>query len=74
MNITSNNDLTQTLTIVLFCIAGKEFKKSPPKGVLFEGKLERLLVVPDRELDDINVPRGLMRLSLWREFVKIPQV
>lgn len=74
MNITSNNDLTQTLTIVLFCIAGKEFNKSRPKGVLFEGKLECLLIVLDRELDDINVPRGLMRLSLWREFVEIPQV
>ncbi|GMN65303.1 hypothetical protein TIFTF001_034360 [Ficus carica] len=40
----------------------KELKKPPPKALLFEEKLERLLALPDRDWDDIQVPRrGALR-------------
>ncbi|GMN69670.1 hypothetical protein TIFTF001_038714 [Ficus carica] len=35
----------------------KELKKPPPKALLFEEKLERLLALPNRERDDIQVPK-----------------
>ncbi|GMN67143.1 hypothetical protein TIFTF001_036207 [Ficus carica] len=45
----------------------KELKKPPPKALLFEEKLERLLALPNREWNDIQVPnwpfviRGALR-------------
>ncbi|GMN61549.1 hypothetical protein TIFTF001_030636 [Ficus carica] len=40
----------------------KELKKPPPKALLFEEKFERLLALPDRDWDDIQVPRrGALR-------------
>ncbi|GMN61894.1 hypothetical protein TIFTF001_030974 [Ficus carica] len=40
----------------------KELKKPPPKALLFEENLERLLALPNREWDDIQVPkRGALR-------------
>ncbi|GMN20249.1 hypothetical protein TIFTF001_043045 [Ficus carica] len=50
----------------------KELKKPPPKALLFEEKLERLLVLPDRDWDDIQVPRRLRASSLWKDFVELP--
>ena len=57
---------------VLFCFAGKELKKPPPKALLFEEKLERLLALPNREWDDIHTPARLRASSLWKDFVEIP--
>ncbi|GMN59034.1 hypothetical protein TIFTF001_028124 [Ficus carica] len=50
----------------------KELKKPPPKALLFEEKLERLLALPDREWDDIHVPERLRASSLWKDFKEIP--
>ncbi|GMN31428.1 hypothetical protein TIFTF001_049681 [Ficus carica] len=50
----------------------KEVKKPPPKALLFEEKLERLLALPDRDWDDIQVPRRLRASSLWKDFVELP--
>ncbi|GMN47744.1 hypothetical protein TIFTF001_016923 [Ficus carica] len=50
----------------------KELKKPPPKALLFEEKLERLLALPNREWDDIQVPRRLRASSLWKDFVELP--
>ncbi|GMN57871.1 hypothetical protein TIFTF001_026979 [Ficus carica] len=50
----------------------KELKKPPPKALLFEEKLERLLALPDRDWDDIQVPRRLRASSLWKDFVELP--
>ena len=56
----------------MFCFAGKELKKPPPKALLFEEKLERLLALPNREWDDIHTPERLRASSLWKDFVEIP--
>ncbi|GMN35831.1 hypothetical protein TIFTF001_042295 [Ficus carica] len=50
----------------------KELKKPPPKALLFEEKLERLLALPDRDWDEIQVPRRLRASSLWKDFVELP--
>ncbi|GMN25026.1 hypothetical protein TIFTF001_043852 [Ficus carica] len=50
----------------------KELKKPPPKALLFEEKLERLLALPNREWDDIQVPKRLGASSLWKDFVELP--
>ncbi|GMN48321.1 hypothetical protein TIFTF001_017501 [Ficus carica] len=50
----------------------KELKKPPPKALLFEEKLERLLALPDRDWDNIQVPRRLRASSLWKDFVELP--
>ncbi|GMN27206.1 hypothetical protein TIFTF001_001538 [Ficus carica] len=50
----------------------KELKKPPLKALLFEEKLERLLALPDRDWDDIQVPRRLRASSLWKDFVELP--
>ena len=56
----------------MFCFVGKELKKPPPKALLFEEKLERLLALPNREWDDIHTPERLRASSLWKDFVEIP--
>ncbi|GMN25352.1 hypothetical protein TIFTF001_049211 [Ficus carica] len=50
----------------------KELKKPPPKALLFEEKLERLLALSNRDWDDIQVPRRLRASSLWKDFVELP--
>ncbi|GMN53208.1 hypothetical protein TIFTF001_022340 [Ficus carica] len=50
----------------------KELKKFPPKALLFEEKLERLLALPNREWNDIQVPSRLRASSLWKDFVELP--
>ncbi|GMN47401.1 hypothetical protein TIFTF001_016571 [Ficus carica] len=55
----------------LWGILRKELKKSPPKAHLFEEKLERLLSQPNREWDEINVPKRLGASSLWKDFVNL---
>ena len=55
-----------------FRFAGKDLKKPPPKAILFEEKIERLLALPNREWDDINVPSRFKASSLWKNFVEIP--
>ncbi|GMN71317.1 hypothetical protein TIFTF001_051817 [Ficus carica] len=50
----------------------KELKKPPPKALLFEEKLERLLALPNREWNDIQVPSRLQASSLWKDFVELP--
>ncbi|GMN69386.1 hypothetical protein TIFTF001_038436 [Ficus carica] len=35
-------------------------------------KPERLLALPNRELDDIQVPKRLRASSLWKDFVELP--
>ncbi|GMN22578.1 hypothetical protein TIFTF001_040290 [Ficus carica] len=50
----------------------KELKKPPPKALLFEEKLERLLALPNREWNDIQVPSRLRASSLWKDFVELP--
>ncbi|GMN23754.1 hypothetical protein TIFTF001_043717 [Ficus carica] len=52
----------------------KELKKPPPKALLFEEKLERLLALPNREWNDIQVPSRLRASSLWKDFVELPTV
>ncbi|GMN60217.1 hypothetical protein TIFTF001_029310 [Ficus carica] len=52
--------------------ASKELKKPPPKALLFEEKLERLLALPNREWDDIQVPKRLRASSLWKDFIELP--
>ncbi|GMN70506.1 hypothetical protein TIFTF001_039549 [Ficus carica] len=49
-----------------------ELKKPPPKALLFEEKLERLLALLNREWDDIHTPKRLRASSLWKDFVEIP--
>ncbi|GMN55638.1 hypothetical protein TIFTF001_024761 [Ficus carica] len=56
----------------LWGILRKELKKRPPKALLFEEKLERLLAQPNREWDEINVPKRLRASSLWKNFINIP--
>ncbi|GMN30389.1 hypothetical protein TIFTF001_046425 [Ficus carica] len=48
----------------------KELKKPPPKALLFEEKLERLLALPNREWNDIQVPNWpfVIREALRRLF------
>ncbi|GMN21095.1 hypothetical protein TIFTF001_040034 [Ficus carica] len=49
----------------------KELKKPPPKALLFEEKLERLLALPNREWDDIKSQRDwpfIIRGALRRLF------
>ncbi|GMN51818.1 hypothetical protein TIFTF001_020976 [Ficus carica] len=53
-------------------LRNKELKKPPPKAILFEEKFERLLAQPNREWDEINVPKRFRASSLWKDFVKIP--
>ncbi|GMN73528.1 hypothetical protein TIFTF001_053710, partial [Ficus carica] len=50
----------------------KELKKPPPKALLFEEKLERLLALPNRDWNDIQVPSRLRASSLWKDFVELP--
>ncbi|GMN22564.1 hypothetical protein TIFTF001_043541 [Ficus carica] len=50
----------------------KELKKPPPKALLFEEKLERLLALPNREWNDIQVSSRLRASSLWKDFVELP--
>ncbi|GMN64911.1 hypothetical protein TIFTF001_033985 [Ficus carica] len=49
----------------------KELKKPPPKALLFKEKLEQLLALPNREWDEINVPKRLRASSLWKDFVEL---
>ncbi|GMN27509.1 hypothetical protein TIFTF001_044133 [Ficus carica] len=62
----------QILAGSLLLHACKELKKPPPKALLFEEKLERLLALPSREWDDIQVPKRLRASSLWKDFVELP--
>ncbi|GMN66709.1 hypothetical protein TIFTF001_035770 [Ficus carica] len=48
-----------------------ELKKPPPKALLFEEKLERLLALPNREWDEIHVPKRFRASSLWKDFVEL---
>ncbi|GMN60222.1 hypothetical protein TIFTF001_029325 [Ficus carica] len=45
--------------------------KPPPKALLFEEKLERLLALPNREWDEINISKRLRASSLWKDFVEL---
>ena len=47
-------------------------KKPPPKALLFEEKLEHLFALPNREWDEINVPKRFKVSSLWKQFIEIP--
>ncbi|GMN65285.1 hypothetical protein TIFTF001_034362 [Ficus carica] len=49
----------------------KELKKPPPKALLFEEKLERLLAQLNREWDEINVPKRFRASSLWKNFIEL---
>ncbi|GMN68393.1 hypothetical protein TIFTF001_037449 [Ficus carica] len=56
----------------LFAIEqGKELKKPPLKALLFKEKLERLLALPNREWDEINIPKRLRASSLWKDFIEL---
>ena len=55
----------------MFCVAGKDLKKPRLKALIFEEKLVRLLAHPNREWDEINVPKRFRALSLWKDFVEI---
>ncbi|GMN58511.1 hypothetical protein TIFTF001_027600 [Ficus carica] len=55
----------------LWGLLRKELRKPPPKALLFEEKLERLLAQPNREWDEICVTSRLKSSSLWMDFVKI---
>ncbi|GMN64801.1 hypothetical protein TIFTF001_033875 [Ficus carica] len=50
----------------------KKLKKPPPKALLFEEKLEKLLAVPNREWDEIHTPVRFQALSLWKSFIELP--
>ncbi|GMN64156.1 hypothetical protein TIFTF001_033227 [Ficus carica] len=50
----------------------KELKKPPPKALLFEEKLEKLLAVPNREWDEIHTPERFRASSLWKSFIELP--
>ncbi|GMN66686.1 hypothetical protein TIFTF001_035746 [Ficus carica] len=65
-------DLADAFTLYGELFVSKELKKPPPKALLFEEKLERLLALPNREWDDIQVPRRLRASSLWKDFVELP--
>ncbi|GMN68395.1 hypothetical protein TIFTF001_037446 [Ficus carica] len=52
--------------------SGNEPNKPPPKALLFEEKLERLLAQPNQEWDEINVPKRLKASSLRKDFINIP--
>ncbi|GMN46178.1 hypothetical protein TIFTF001_015361 [Ficus carica] len=52
-------------------VVGKDLKKPPPKALLFEEKLKRLLAQPNREWDEINIPKRFRASSLWKDFVEI---
>ncbi|GMN25939.1 hypothetical protein TIFTF001_046004 [Ficus carica] len=70
-----NNKSMGDLTNAFYPLWGtlrKELKKLPPKALLFEEKLERLLALQNREWDDIQVPRRLRASSLWKDFVELP--
>ncbi|GMN51861.1 hypothetical protein TIFTF001_021008 [Ficus carica] len=70
-----NNKSMGDLANVFYPLWGtlrKELKKPPPKALLFEEKLERLLALPNREWDDIQVPKRLRASSLWKDFVELP--
>ncbi|GMN27476.1 hypothetical protein TIFTF001_044127 [Ficus carica] len=70
-----NNKSMGDLANVFYPLWGtlrKELKKPPPKALLFEEKLERLLALPSREWDDIQVPKRLRASSLWKDFVELP--
>ncbi|GMN21737.1 hypothetical protein TIFTF001_043380 [Ficus carica] len=71
VNNKSMGDLANTF-YPLWGTLRKELKKPPPKALLFEEKLERLLALPSREWDDIQVPRRLRASSLWKDFVELP--
>ncbi|GMN66535.1 hypothetical protein TIFTF001_035598 [Ficus carica] len=55
----------------LWGLLRKKLGKPPPKDLLFEKKLERLLAHPNREWDEICVTSRLKSLSLWKDFVEI---
>ncbi|GMN51473.1 hypothetical protein TIFTF001_020624 [Ficus carica] len=52
----------------------KKLKKPPPKALLFENKLEQLLVQPNQEWDEINVTSRLKSSSLWKDFIEIETI
>ncbi|GMN27747.1 hypothetical protein TIFTF001_046171 [Ficus carica] len=54
------------------CGALFELKKPPPKALLFEEKLEKLLAVPNREWDEIHTPERSRASSLWKSFIELP--
>ncbi|GMN19241.1 hypothetical protein TIFTF001_045152 [Ficus carica] len=55
----------------LWGLLREDLRKPPPKALLFEEKLERLLAQPNQEWDEINVPERLRASSLWKDFVEI---
>ena len=55
----------------MICV-GKELKKPPPKALLFEEKLEKLLAVPNREWDEIHTLERFRASSLWKSFLELP--
>ncbi|GMN55830.1 hypothetical protein TIFTF001_024953 [Ficus carica] len=50
----------------------KELKKPPPKALLFEEKLEKLLAMPNREWDEIHTFERFRPSSLWKSFIELP--
>ncbi|GMN58221.1 hypothetical protein TIFTF001_027322 [Ficus carica] len=50
----------------------KELKKPPPKALLFEEKLEKLLTMPNREWDEIHTFERFRPSSLWKSFIELP--
>ncbi|GMN23845.1 hypothetical protein TIFTF001_049104 [Ficus carica] len=55
----------------LWGILHKKSNKPPSKALLFEEKLERLLALPNREWDEINVPKRFRASSLWKDIIEI---
>ncbi|GMN62008.1 hypothetical protein TIFTF001_031117 [Ficus carica] len=46
-------------------------EEATSEALLFEEKLERLLAQPNREWDEINVPKRFRASSLWKDFVEL---
>ncbi|GMN57869.1 hypothetical protein TIFTF001_026969 [Ficus carica] len=72
VNNKSMGDLADAFYPLWGTLRNKELKKPPPKALLFEEKLERLLALPNRDWDDIKVPRSLRASSLWKNFIELP--
>ncbi|GMN69444.1 hypothetical protein TIFTF001_038495 [Ficus carica] len=72
VNEKSMGDLANAFYLYGVFFVSKEQKKLPPKALLFEEKLERLLALPNREWDEIHVPKRFRASSLWKDFVELP--
>ncbi|GMN24812.1 hypothetical protein TIFTF001_043822 [Ficus carica] len=47
-------------------------EETSSQSSLVRREIERLLALPNREWDDIQVPRRLRASSLWKDFVELP--